>query len=68
MTRPYKPADQARRYAENEAELRAAGGKRVNVRLRSPAVKALERLMKKHGTDQTETINAALVSASQSKA
>lgn len=63
MTRTYKPADQARRYAENESELRATGGKRVNVRLRGPAVISLDRLMKKHGTDQTETINLALISA-----
>ena len=62
-TRPYKPEDQARRFAASESELKASGGRRVNVRLRGQAVKALERLMRKHGTDQTETINAALIAA-----
>jgi hypothetical protein len=67
MKRSYKPAEQARRYTESEAELRAAGGRRVNVRLRGPAVQALERLMRERGADQTETINAVLIAAAQSE-
>ena len=62
-TRTYKPKDQARRFTESEDLLRAEGGKRVNVRLRAPAVKALERIQKTRGIDQTAAINAALVEA-----
>ena len=61
MPRTYKPKDQARRYAENEEALRADGGRRVNVRLRGDAVKALQLIQIKHGISQTEAIHLAIL-------
>lgn len=57
----YVPEEQARRYSTSEEQLVAAGGKRVNIRLRPKAVKAMRKVMKRHDCDQTEAINKALL-------
>jgi len=60
MAREYSPTDQAKRYERSEANLTASGGRRVNVRLRGGAAKALARLQKRWKTNQTEVINKLL--------
>lgn len=61
----YNPKEQAKRYSASEQALIDEGGKRVNVRLRGPAMKALARVMKKRGLDQTEAINQILQEATK---
>lgn len=57
----YDPEGQARRYSRSEEELRAAGGRRVNVRLQPKAAQRLDELVEKHQTDQTSIINQAIL-------
>ena len=59
----YDRLAQAVRFARSEEILRAAGGKRINVRLQPPAVEALKSLKRRRGIDQTEAINLAIMLA-----
>lgn len=63
MPRTYKPDAQAKRYAKSEAELKAAGGRRLNVRLQPKTAKHLDKLVEKTGQDQTTIVNNAILAA-----
>lgn len=62
--RKYDPVGQAERLARSESALLQEGGKRVNVRLSGPAVKAMELIMVRQGLDsQKDAIEWALAIA-----
>lgn len=63
MGKIYNPSNQAERFARCEQALKEAGGRRINVRLQPKAAKALDRLMKRWGVDQTAAVNQALEQA-----